>query len=176
MTDFSQLEARLDAALGVLVATGADSEKDDAKIQELREQIKELRDQLASVQSDKKALEVRIKKAGEQLVSTKARVNRLRDGAAMLNDTIAAKDKEIAALKEAHQEALGQRDKARGYVQQIKEANVALRKANEALVGDPELINSNLEREMEQLQAQHDIDIEEVNTILARLTPLVEGN
>jgi septal ring factor EnvC (AmiA/AmiB activator) len=107
MTDFSQLEARLDAALGVLVATDAASGKNDAEIQELNAQIKELRDQLAAVQSDKKALEVRIKKAGEQLVSTKARVNRLRDGAAMLNDTIAAKDKEIAALREAHQEALG---------------------------------------------------------------------
>lgn len=176
MTDFSQLEARLDAALEVLVVKRATSGNDDAKIQELSAQVKELQEKAIALEAEKKALEVRIKKAGEQLVSTKVRVGRLRDGAAMLNDTIAAKGKEIAALKDAHQEALVQRDMARGYVQQIKEANVALRKANEANIGDPDLINSNLEREMEQLQAQHDIDLEEVNTILARLTPLVEGN
>jgi len=169
MTEFSQLEARLDAALGVLIASTGASAEDSANVQELH-------DELAAVQKEKDALDVRITKAGEQLVSTKARVGRLRDGAAMLNDTIAAKDKEIANLKEAHQEALGQRDKARGYAQQQKEANVTLRKANEELVGNPDLINTNLEREMEQLQAQHDIDLEEVNTILARLTPLVEGN
>ncbi len=176
MTDFSKLEARLDAALGVLVAKGAGSGSDDAKVQELRAQVNELRDKIAVLDADKQSLEVRIKKAGEQLVSTKARVGRLRDGAAMLNDTIAAKDKEIAALKQAHQDALGQRDKARGYVQQLKETNIALRKANEEKVGNPDLINASLEQEMEQLQAQHDIDLDEVNTIISRLTPLVEGN
>ena len=83
--------------------------------------------------------------------------------------------KQIDALDKARASSVEELDKTRQYNKHLKELNASLRKANEDNVGDPELINSSLEAELEQIKAQRDIDLEEVNGILARLTPLVEG-
>ena len=83
--------------------------------------------------------------------------------------------KQIDALDKARASSEEELDKTRQYNKHLKKMNTSLRKANEGNVGDPELINASLETELEQIKAQRDIDLEEVNGILARLTPLVEG-
>ncbi|NIZ13544.1 hypothetical protein [Phaeobacter sp. HF9A] len=56
---------------------------------------------------------------------------------------------------------------------QLRESNAALRAANAQALGDPALINSGLEAEVEGLKAARATDQAEVNAVLARLEPLL---
>ena len=57
----------------------------------------------------------------------------------------------------------------------MRKLNAKLRKANAQNVGDANLINSALEAENEELQSQREADLVEINGLIARLAPLVEG-
>ncbi len=169
MTEFSKLEARLDAALGVLAAGGKTSKGDAANLAALEGQVADLKKETATGAAQ-------VKSVTEQLETARGKIARLKEVVGEQKDSVLSCNNEAANLKESQADAIAQRDKAREYTLQLKEANFELRRKNEEMVGDPELINSNLEREIAQLKEQHDIDLEEVNNILARLTPLVEGN
>lgn len=165
MTDFSKLEARLDAALKTL-GQGA---KPTGSSTVLEGQVTDLK---------KKSQErnAQVEAIGGQLVIARDKIINLRKVVTQQADSISAQEKRAENLQGSQAEAIKQRDKAREYTLLLKEANFELRKKNEEMVGDPSLINDNLERDMAQLKEQHDLDLTEVNTILARLTPLVEGN
>jgi len=169
MTEFSKLEARLDAALGILAKGGKTSASDAGKIKSLQAQIVE-------IHKESKADKAKSTAVSEQLEVARSKIIRLKEVVAEQKDSIASLMREAENLRASQADAIAQRDKAREYTLQLKEANFELRKKNEEMVGDPELINRNLERDMAQLKEQHDLDLEEVNSILARLTPLVEGN
>ena len=51
----------------------------------------------------------------------------------------------------------------------------ALRRANRSKVGDPELINSALETELEAVEVQRAADREELSSIISELEPMVGG-
>ncbi|TDL90947.1 hypothetical protein [Meridianimarinicoccus aquatilis] len=57
---------------------------------------------------------------------------------------------------------------------QLRQNNAALRKAHEAGISDPELINGALQTEIDALQAARNADRAEIDSILAALKPLVE--
>ena len=63
----------------------------------------------------------------------------------------------------------------RQHVNDLEQLNTELRAANEQNLGQPDLINKSLELELKQIKVQRNADLETVNAILARLTPLVEG-
>lgn len=169
MTEFSKLEARLDAALGVLAKGGKTSAGDAEKIRSLQAQIVE-------IHKESQADKAKLTAVNEQLEVARGKIVRLKEVVAEQKDATASLMREAENLRASQADAIAQRDKAREYTLQLKEANFELRKKNEEMIGDPELINKNLERDMAQLKEQHDLDLEEVNSILARLTPLVEGN
>ena len=66
-------------------------------------------------------------------------------------------------------------DKVQQHVNDLEQLNTELRAANEQNLGQPDLINKSLELELKQIKVQRNADLETVNAILARLTPLVEG-
>lgn len=169
MTDFSKLEARLDAAL-LTLGTGSKPSRADA------DALSALNGQVTDLKKESEERNAKITVANEQLEIARSKITRLREIMEEQKDSVAAQDKEAENLRTSQAEAITQRDKARDYTLQLKEANFELRKKNEEMVGDAELINRNLERDMAQLKEQHDLDLAEVNTILTRLTPLVEGN
>lgn len=57
--------------------------------------------------------------------------------------------------------------------EQLTSSVEALRKANEAGVGEPHLINKAMMAELEALRAARAVDVSEADAILAALTPLV---
>lgn len=157
MTDISQLESRLDAALSAVgqklsdAAQGAEvAEKlklETAKVESLSGQLERARAKVVALRADLQKRDV--------------------DGADL--------QAQIDALKSEAADLTEQRDKARAYASNLKSTQAEMRKQLEANVSDPDLINRALEQEMEHMSEQHAADLAEVNGILARLTPLVEG-
>jgi len=169
MTEFLKLEARLDVALKTLSKGEKPSNEASGKLAAMNSQV-------ADLKKESTAHNAEIEAVNGQLVVAQGKIVRLRDMVTEQVDANKVLENEAVNLRSSQGEATKQRDKAREYTLQLKEANFELRKKNEELVGDPALINQNLERDITQLQEQHDLDLIEVNTILARLTPLVEGN
>ncbi len=65
------------------------------------------------------------------------------------------------------------------YFKRMRELRTAMRQMRAGLKGNvlnAEDVNTALQAELEALQAQREIDINQVNVILEKLTPLVEGN
>ena len=83
--------------------------------------------------------------------------------------------KQIDALDKARADSQEGLEKALQYSKRLEKLNESLRKSNEQNVANPELINKSLETELAEIKAQRSSDLETVNGILARLTPLVEG-
>jgi chromosome segregation ATPase len=93
-----------------------------------------------------------------------AEIDGLKSQLTMLDQAMGQLDMDLQRLREAN-------DKLRA-------SNSALRSANENGVGEPELINSALEAELEGLRAAHATELAEVGVVLAKLKPLladVEG-
>ncbi len=171
MTQFPKIQARLDAALKTIEgasAGGADPED-----------VKKLADQVASAEKDAAAAKEEAASAAKALKKARQRVDVLEKELAQKDEGADAQRtamvKQIDALDKARAAVDAELDKTRQYNKHLKKMNASLRKANESNVGDPDLINQSLEAELEQIKAQRDVDLEEVNGILARLTPLVEG-
>ena len=56
----------------------------------------------------------------------------------------------------------------------LRKSNAALREANEAGVGEPDLINKAMLAELESLRAARALDMSEAGAVLARLEPLLK--
>ena len=167
MTQFPKMQARFDAALEIIEGdsggdgNAADTEKLAKNLAAAEKTANTASDVAKAAQAEAASASEALQKARERVDALEKEVASGADGAEAQR---AAMIKQIDAL-----------DKARQYNKHLKKLNTSLRKANEDNVGDPELINASLVTELEQIKAQRDIDLEEVNGILARLTPLVEG-
>ncbi|MCP5075905.1 MAG: hypothetical protein GY947_21765 [Rhodobacteraceae bacterium] len=173
MNDFSELEDRLDRALESLSEGGNASVEQKEELSALNTQVTDLQGKLTAARAEQETANSQLEKARAHAKSLKETASKGREDAA---ENTTALEKQITALKSSQEDALSQRDKARLFSRQLKEQITELRKKNENMVGDPTLINSGLEQELAELKEQRNVDLEEVNTILSRLTPLVEGN
>jgi chromosome segregation ATPase len=84
-------------------------------------------------------------------------------------------DESVAALKSRLQIA---EENSTRYFKRMRELRNAMRQMRAGIKGNvlnAEDVNTALEAELEALQAQREIDLIEVNVILEKLTPLVEG-
>ncbi|MBL3704766.1 hypothetical protein GI582_18865 [Sulfitobacter sp. BDSS02] len=115
----------------------------------------------------------------EETESLKAQLNEAR---AAVPETGADQDliAELRAQMTAQAEALAKLD---GDMQRVRHANDALRKsnaalreANEAGVGEPDLINKAMLAELESLRAARALDMSEAGAVLARLEPLLKAS
>lgn len=192
MTQFPKIQARFDAALSIIEGAptgGGDPEEtkklsaDLAAAQKSAEAanaaVKAAQGDAKSAQKELQAAKDDAEKASKSLKKAQDRVKALEKELAEKTDgqeaQRAAMIKQIDALDKARANSDENLDKARQYNKHLKKLNSNLRKANEKNLGNPELINKSLEAELEQIKAQRDVDLETVNGILARLTPLVEG-
>ena len=151
MTEFPKIEARFEAALSAL--------KDAAGGTEDTEKVAGLEADLAQAQKKLKAA-----KKAEQAAQDAAK------------EQVEALEAQAARLEEARAEAQEETRRVKQFNKHLKKLNADLRDANAKNVGDADLINASLESEIEQIQAQRAADLAEVNGILARMTPLVEGS
>ena len=180
MNDFSKFETRLDAALTALNAGGGASAGDAEKLTaaevslaELKQENNNLNATVKAAVAEKETLTRKLEKARNRVVEFRDRSEALE---AEKKGSEEASQNQISALETSQREALEQRDKAREYSQKLKQDMTELRAQNEKMIGDPDKVNDSLKAELAQLKEQRDVDLEEVNGILSRLTPLVEGN
>lgn len=164
MTEFAELNARLDVALELIGvrASGPDPvelEKLNAHVIELEAELSLASEALADSQLELE--QSRHEGLGQTQMSEEQRI-------AMLG--------QIHTLDKARVDGEVQLAKSWQYNKHLKELNSNLRIRNEENVGDAGLINASLEAELEQIKAQRILDLEQVNSILARMTPLVESN
>lgn len=165
MTQFPKIQARFDAALAIFEDAAAQS-GDTAKTQEQAARIAELEAELSAAQDALDESNDRFKgvKAEQAAAAEKAEAQRV------------ALVKQIDTIDKARVAGEKQLTKVRQFNKHLKKLNTGLRQANEEHVGDVDLINASLEAEITQIKEQRDVDLEEINGILARMTPLVEGN
>ncbi len=171
MTQFPKIQARLDAAIAIIEGASVGG-ADPAEVNKLTTDLataakatKTAQDEAASAADALKTARARVEALEKELAE---KTSAAETGHTEMSKQIDALDKARAA----HEEDLA---KTKQYNKHLKKLNTSLRKANEENVGDPELINQSLETQLEQIKAQRDVDLAEVNGILARLTPLVEG-
>lgn len=88
-------------------------------------------------------------------------------GTLQANDTTEAVQARLSGLEQGVEQL-------RAVNAQLRLNNAALRKAHEAGITDPELINNALQTEIDALQAVRNADRAEIDSILAALKPLVE--
>jgi len=180
MNDFSTLETRLDTALARLAQGGGVSAEQAKKLASAEAQLADIKQENVNLAAAVEASKAEAGNLAAQLEKARSRVRGFK--AVVESQKTEAEESEkayasqISALETAQAETLAQRDKSREYSRQLKESAAELRSKNEEMVGDPDLINSGLALELAQLKEQRDFDLEEVNGILNRLTPLVEGN
>ncbi|MCP5085862.1 MAG: hypothetical protein GY952_03525 [Rhodobacteraceae bacterium] len=173
MNDFSNLEDRLDRALKTLGEGGRASAKQQEEMNALQTQVSDLQGKLTAARAEQETANTQLDKARARVKSLKEAKGKSQKEA---RESTSALEKQISTMKSSQEKALEKLDKAHLFSQRLKEQIAELRKKNEEMVGDPSLINTGLEQELTQLKEQRNVDLEEVNMILSRLTPLVEGN
>jgi predicted nuclease with TOPRIM domain len=141
--------ARLTAALDAAHDAPADTDP-------LEEKIAGLTTENAALQSEITSLQDRLASAG---------------GAEPAADA----DAELARQNEMLVKLDGELQRLRGANEELVAANEALRAASAQGVADPELINNAMAAEIEGLRAAQATDQAQINAVLARLEPLLEG-
>lgn len=192
MTQFPKIQARFNAALAIIeeAPTGGGDPKETKKFSDYLAKAQNAAnaaaDDLKSAVGDAKSVQSEVEAAKREAEKAKAALKKAQGRVKVLEGELAEKDdraeaqrtamiKQIDALDKARANSEENLDKARQYNKHLKKLNNNLREANEKNVANPDLINKSLETELEQIKAQRDLDLETVNGILARLTPLVEG-
>jgi predicted nucleic acid-binding Zn-ribbon protein len=165
MKKIPELQARLDAAL-VTIHAASQVAADTAEVDSLKARTAELESQISAAHEELKAAQSSVEKLEKQQAIAARTADAQRQ----------ALVKQIEALDKARVNSEEDVAKARKFTKHLRKLNAALRTANAEMVGDPNLINAGLKMELDQVKAQRDVDLEEINGILARLTPLVEGN
>ena len=185
MTQFPTIQARFDAALTII--EGAPT------VGHNLEETKKLSADLDKAYEDAATAEAKLKTAQADIEEAKTDVEKMRaalkkeqDLVKILEKDLAEKDGKVEAQRTAMIKQIDALDKARAdsqedletalqYSKRLENLNESLRKSNEQNVANPELINKSLETELAEIKARRSSDLETVNSILARLTPLVEG-
>ncbi|RVV99482.1 hypothetical protein EKE94_02020 [Mesobaculum littorinae] len=164
MDDISDLERRLTAALdristGIVPLQIPGPEPEPAPVDTGLPSAEQLLAELESEREVTAQLEERVRAIREK---QHTRVAELEAEGERLAQALAASEAEVAQL--------------RGVTEALRGNNDALRQANEAGVGDPELIDTAMRTELEALRAQHRSDRAEIEAILAELAPILEGD
>jgi hypothetical protein len=185
MTELSDIQARFNAALAIVqqaeTSSGNLAETNRSTADAPTEQ------QLLSAaecderydNSDAEVTKVDLEKMNDCLKKEQDTINTLTKELAekdtILKSQRATMVQQIEALDKARCTSEESLDKVQQHVNDLEQLNTELRAANEQNLGQPDLINKSLELELIQIKVQRNADLETVNAILARLTPLVEG-
>jgi uncharacterized protein YoxC len=150
MTDIDELQRRITAAMDRVAAgldqLGANGGGDSAAHGQALEEEK-----LTNVQLAERVRVLNQRQEGELAAATQM----AQDAKARMAEL----DAEIQRVRKANDG--------------LRELNDALRVANEAVVGEPHLINKSMIAELEALRAARLIDIAETKVIIEALTPLI---
>ncbi|MEM7439847.1 MAG: hypothetical protein AAF393_09630 [Pseudomonadota bacterium] len=165
MATMEELEARFDQALAAIGKGGGDTDALTQRVGELEKALSVATE--TATKSDKK-----LKSANKELASLREEAE---DQDKFDEEEMAALNRRIENLTKAQEDAYEDRNRAKQYNQHVRKLNADLRKANEANVADADAINKSLEAEVEQLSAQREQDLREINDLIAQLRPLVEG-
>ncbi len=153
MTDVAELEKRIAAALERIGAGLGDLKpgQSGAEVSELQEALDTER--TANAQLSERVLAIKDKQ--ESLIKD------MEAEVAKLRAELSGIDVHVQNMKRVNRK--------------LRENNRALRDANKQGVGDPELINTGLDAELDALRASRDSDRAELDAILVELKPLAEG-
>lgn len=141
----TELKAELDEA-AAQAAPMADIEPLEAELRAAQQELAELRDRLAMAEASD----------GDAYADPDGEEEGV---SGELDLRLAELDSELQSLRASND--------------QLRESNAALRAANAEGLGDPALINSGLEAEVQGLRAARASDQAEVHAVLARLEPLL---
>ncbi|MEM6619063.1 MAG: hypothetical protein AAF761_02340 [Pseudomonadota bacterium] len=159
MKELKKLEDRAAKALAQLAEGGG--------------KAKELQAQLTAATQEQKKTQAKLADAQAELEDLRADTD---EQDRMDEADIEALTKQIESLGAARQDAFEQMRRSKQYNKHLRKINADLRKANADNLGKPELINQSLEAELEALKAQRETDLADINGLMARLAPLVEGD
>ncbi|MFV2052585.1 hypothetical protein [Aliiroseovarius sp. YM-037] len=157
MSDITDLERRITAALGRIEATVEQGLATSAEPAADTSEVDALREALEAEKATNAQLEERVKVIREKQDTTFAelegRVKRLRE-------RLAQQENDVQRLKQVNAE--------------LRTSNDALRAANEAGVADEQLINNAMLAELESLRATQSADRSELDAVLNELKPIIQ--
>jgi chromosome segregation ATPase len=195
MTDLSELEQRLTAAIGRMRAA---HQATRSALAAARARIAELEAAAETASGEDSVTAAALDEAGAEIARLRAALDAERGQAAEIAEAAAADQaardatlKEVAALRAAgrlgqlrdgtdegavtRQTELEQAlDRLRAVNAQLRQNNTALRRAHADGLADPELVNTGLQLEIDALSAARAADRAEIDSILAALKPIVE--
>ena len=185
MTELSDIQARFNAALAIVKR----AETSSGNLAETNKSISDAptEQQLLTAakgderydNSDAEVTKLDLEKMNACLKKEQDTINTLKKELAekdtILKSQRATMVQQIETLDKARCTSEESLDKVQQHVNDLEQLNTELRAANEQNLGQPDLINKSLELELKQIKVQRNADLETVNAILARLTPLVEG-
>ena len=185
MTELSNIQARFNAALAIV----QQAETSSGNLAETNKSISDAptEQQLLTAakgderydNSDAEVTKLDLEKMNDCLKKEQDTINTLKKELAekdtILKSQRATMVQQIETLDKARCTSEESLDKVQQHVNDLEQLNTELRAANEQNLGQPDLINKSLELELKQIKVQRNADLETVNAILARLTPLVEG-
>ena len=185
MTELSNIQARFNAALTIV----QQAETSSGNLAETNKSISDAptEQQLLTAakgderydNSDAEVTKLDLEKMNACLKKEQDTINTLKKELAEKNTILKSQRttmvQQIETLDKARCTSEESLDKVQQHVNDLEQLNTELRAANEQNLGQPDLINKSLELELKQIKVQRNADLETVNAILARLTPLVEG-
>lgn len=177
MSSIEELQGRISVALArigsgveTLAQKGASAEPDP----DLARALAEEQQTVAQIKERLRQLNL---KHIEETESLKAQLNEARAAvpeAGADQDLIAELRAQMTAQAEALAKLDGDMQRVRHANDALRKSNAALREANEAGVGEPDLINKAMLAELESLRAARALDMSEAGAVLARLEPLLK--
>jgi len=185
MTELSDIQARFNAALAIVkraeTSSGnlAETNKSTADAPTEQQLLTAAEGDERYDNSDAEVTKLDLEKMNACLKKEQDTINTLKKELAekdtILKSQRATMVQQIETLDKARCTSEESLDKVQQHVNDLEQLNTELRAANEQNLGQPDLINKSLELELKQIKVQRNADLETVNAILARLTPLVEG-
>jgi septal ring factor EnvC (AmiA/AmiB activator) len=185
MTELSDIQARFNAALAIVKR----AETSSGNLVETNKSTADAPTEqqlLTAAEGDERydnsyaeVTKVDLEKMNDCLKKEQDTINTLKKELAekdtILKSQRATMVQQIETLDKARCSSEESLNKVQQHVNDLEQLNTELRAANEQNLGQPDLINKSLELELKQIKVQRNADLETVNAILARLTPLVEG-
>ena len=185
MTELSNIQARFNAALAIVqqaeTSSGnlAETNKSTSDAPTEQQLLTAAEGEERYDNSDAEVTKLDLEKMNACLKKKQDTINTLKKELAekdiILRSQRATMVQQIETLDKARCNSEESLDKVRQHVNDLEQLNTELRAANEQKLGQPDLVNKSLELELKQIKFQRNVDLETVNAILARLTPLVEG-